>query len=556
MKTAIKITAIAVITVLAALSCSDGVDLTTRDYSERNDSNKADYTNSPGTDLGYAPVISAPNLIYSSSATAEENKEIYITFPKGADIFKETNDAMTDKLKEFLNFYSYTNPATEPAVYTPSAMSGTLGYIFIRRVDNQITVKLDTVPNSKYFVGKIDAAHYKVFGEVLDFNGDGKGGESYDDLYYTLTVTGGAEMMSYTDIFLRPEWTINFYLSAGDGGFFTNTATSTYITLIDTESSGANNAQLRKIVTDLTEKIEFQKYNQTTKSWAKDGTVSPYEYTGTIPSGYPVSFITDRLFVNITPDDLGIYRVKASDAANLTSKDNYGVKPAKIKINGNYLNNTIYAGPVSYYNNDIRQWETDNPVTEVMLNSDSSRKNVVLDVYFDSIIDSKASTSGEVWLEQLAIDKFNESFKLVYQIDNPGDIIDAGADFSQTNLIELKVTDVKYSASKQKNATNTNNNCITITLDPGYKIDGGRAISLLLSPNFKYTGGHVTFGNPEVANTYYNGIFFWRSYGALKIITILIPGHNEENPDYDPDDPDSEEEIWVDDTYEYVPLKL
>lgn len=532
MKTAMKMTAIAVITVLMALACAPEISLTQRDWKERNESNAAKYTDkqgSPYTD-DLKPNIHAA-LIYSSAAVAEERKEISITFPKTADILKEKNANLPDKLKKFLNFYTYDNPPSVPGSYTSStiAENNYIGYSVIRREGtdgNIIIVKLDSIPNRARIVCKIDAANYKCSGQVVDFNGDGIGGEDYDNEYITLSIENGASgSWGYTDKFFRPEITVGINITGPEGGAFDNSAILTYISLATVVDNLYTNDEDDKIILrDIINNIEVQKYDQAANIWSKEGTVMLYN-TDAPPPG--LFFPESRLYVYLSLSDMGIYRVKATGMTRLSTKDSIGEKAARIIVvytdsDNRLLNDTVYTDPVAYYTSN-RQIEPNEPhfwpsfVKEVKTISDFNKKNVVLEVYFNKLPDNESLS--QVHLEELQLGKFNESFKLVYRKTLPRDAFSEYPSFYE-NLIELPITNVKYEATKQYDEANNANNLIIITLDPNYQIDGERAINLLLSPGFKYTGGHVTFGDFSgesngITDTYYNGTFFWANYGQL-----------------------------------------
>jgi hypothetical protein len=287
-------------------------------------------------------------------------------------------------------------------------------------------------------------------------------------------------------------------------------------------------------------KIEIQKYNKDDDTWVKDGTVALYDSTTPPPTG--MTWTSDLIYGSFTPADLGIYRVAATGIANLTTSANYGAtgKPAKIKISGvGYLVNSYYSNPVVFYNADFRQWETANPIEKIVVRSDSDKKNVVLDVFFYYLTDNKTIPSSKAYLAEMSTEDFNKNFKLVYLKDN--EPLNEGEIFYETkywdgspypalvelkDIVELKVTDVKYSTSKYLHADATNTNCITITLDPSYQIVGNRIISFLITTGFKYTGGHVTFGS-RTTPSYFSNSFFWRSYQAAEMI-MTDPGSDYE----------------------------
>jgi len=126
MKTALKnrlvgYTAIAVITVLVALSCAPEVTLTDRDLGEYKDQFDVKYTNSQdGIDL----VINVSgSLTYSASATSDSDRTITIIFPAEADVLKVSNNDIVAEINKFLTFYTYTNPTPVAGTYTPSALT-------------------------------------------------------------------------------------------------------------------------------------------------------------------------------------------------------------------------------------------------------------------------------------------------------------------------------------------------------------------------------------------------------------------------------------------------
>jgi len=109
MKTAIKITALAVVTVLVVLSCAPELTLTEPDWATRNEQYKAEYTNS-GRFTSMNVTITAPSLTYSTSAVSDQQKEIYLSFPTDADVLKASD--IGAELKTFLTFHTYSNPTT------------------------------------------------------------------------------------------------------------------------------------------------------------------------------------------------------------------------------------------------------------------------------------------------------------------------------------------------------------------------------------------------------------------------------------------------------------
>jgi len=524
MKTRIYLTAIAVITVFFTFSCSSDISLTERNLNEWKEQYKGEYTST--TPVSFTVDVRAANLTYSATPIGEQYKEITIAFPSNADILKETNANMTAKLQEFFTVFKYSNPAVipEPYVHTPSTIGDLLSYTFVRRNENIINIKLDSVPNANKIEWRIDASKYKVYGQLTDINGDYIAGESYDDQYGTLDITDGTPIAGWSDEFFKPEYdsTISFTITPPAGGTFTTSNPSSYISLIASAGAGSDPlyAIQRKLLSDLLPNIELQKYNQSTNSWAKEGTVTFYEYTAPTPADFPATWTQDRLYVKLdTLDDLGIYRVKATGLKNISTTNTAGAV-SKVRIYASnptfrsILNNTYISDPVVYYNSSARLLELTSPIDEVTIKTDSNKRNVVLEVYFNSITDT-INSGDAVYPEVMNTGDFIKTFKLVYNGTTPTTAIANGASLTTlSNIVEIKITDVKYTSDKRTNAENDKNDCAIITLDPAYQING-RSIYLLLSPDFKYGGGHITFGNLSTTGSFYNGSYFWRSYGFI-----------------------------------------
>jgi len=565
MKTAIKLTALAVITALIALACSEPISLTKRDFSERNEARNPKYTNSPNGNT-VRPFFTGTNfsgttigsLTYTTTAVPENEAKLYaIRFPVNADVLKFDDASIEAELKKFLTFSQYTNPATNPTlatppvIYTPSTLTTPVNYTFVRQEARSgstahvnVIIKVE-VPDIDYIVLKLDSSKYKVYGQLIDFNGDGIGGDIYDDQYDRIAITGSTKNImdggaAYTTLFYEPVGptiNINLAVSLSGGSFNSTTTTPQLVPLLASSDWGDSNKYYRDILKDvILPNIEFQKYNQTTKAWEKDGTASValFEGTGAAQTGFPAAWTTDRLYLSYTPVDLGIYRIMVTNLANLDTKANYGAstKPAKISINGSFLNNIYYSNTAFFYNSDVRRWaDSDNifpnthPIYSVVVKSDANKKNVVLDVFFIHIQDNIAADKPYVNLKEMTLSDFNNSFKLVYDLKNPGTQISGALTGYADNIAELKVVDIKYSASKYYDLSNTNLNCITITLDPSYKIKGDRLISLIASPGFKYASDNITFGSTG-AGSFYKGSYFWASYGQVPKTSTLSDGHD------------------------------
>jgi len=530
MKTAIKITAIAVITVLAVLACSDGVELTHRDFKEIRDAKNPKYDNV--TYSGYVPSFSSGGLTYvtSPNTPTETQREITITFPNSADILGK--DITTAALKEFISIYTYTINTTPPIYTEVSTKESDVDFEFVRRVRNAIgygedvVIRLSTVP-AKSFVVKIDATKYTFAkGLKLDYDGDNVAGEAvYDDVYSTITPSGAANTGYYTN----PR--LGFSLSIGVSPSVA-TLTAQDITVanlnLGSYSSASTKSQQKTIIEALIPKIKLQKYDAAAKTWTDVGTVKSVDSD-------PTSTTSGSWFlaVNATPQDGDIYRTYAAGMKNLTTADTYlGVKQ-KIRVSGgswygvsssSYNYNTVISDLRTFSNPDrINQSST--PVDSsypINVSSDASGKNVKLEIYFKSIDVTNSGpppTTTTYWLRELNAETFKKNVKLVYNRSNSGSEISSLGSMTLGDLVFIPVKEVKYDSNNPKNlATAPGTNRITITLDPSYQISQGRnrTISLLLAPDFKYGSDLITFGNyPSSTNIIIDGTNCWRAYGKI-----------------------------------------
>lgn len=539
MKTAMKITALAVITVLVTLSCVPEVSVTDRDYSEYNDAKSAVYTSNHGGTGVALPQVNTYVKFNTSVLIpqSEGQKEIAIILDPASDILKLPNADIPAKLQEFFSFLQYSNAATAPLPVPPATSTyyvastvTAIPYTFVRREGNTgdtLVVKLNSIPDRPYITWKLDASKYYVSGQLVDFNGDGKAGEAFDDIYGeddgfndtridldagTDSVTAaGTLAMGYTTDFSRPDMTFNLSISGflSNGNFYAG-ALPEVVPIFQPSSSP--NVNVLKILNDIKDKVELQKYNNGT--WVKDGSIAVFDGDSTSTT---LTFTTDTLYVTFTPSNLGIYRLKVTGGDELVST--VGAVKVKIIVESDPYSKTRFYDPVAFYNIDFVQPLP--PVSfslyAVKINSDHEKRNVVLDVYFQGVVDNILATTPNVYPATLTLENFNKAAKLVYKrtsgtFDLPGVSVEA------KDYVELPVVDVAYKISKQYSSLNTtDNNLISITLDPSYQIAGDRNVYLLLSPDFKFAQNHVTPGNftGNIKETFYNGSFFWENYGIL-----------------------------------------
>jgi len=533
MKTTMKFTVLAVITVLAALACTPELTLTNRDFSEIRDAKK--YADAPA----FTPKVtnnSRPTYVSSPGVPTETQKELSFDFPGSADILNR--NITTADLYGFMSMYTFSNGSSE---YTElSTKEADVNFEFSRRrrvnADTEaIIVKLTEVPN-KTFVVKIDATKYTfAWGSKLDYNKDGIAGEAYyDDVYITVTPIN---VVATTGNYIHPG-SLNFQLNIVTNFDTGNSATTlgmqniivAALNLGNNYSSPNRKIQQKGILEAIINmnKIKFQKYDPNTKSWTDTGALVNLQDTApqNETSGYWYPF------VSIAPQDGDIYRTYASGMRSLTTTSEFlGIKQ-KIRVSGgntygladpSFKNDTVISDPVLFYNSN-RKLHTTTPVNSSILikvTYDASGKNVVLEMFFTSInitVDNMATTS---WLKELDIGTFNNSFKLAYYRNSPNSQISLTTATKWDDIIFIPIKDITYSAENtpQSTAPQVGKNKITITLDPSYQIsqDRSRTISLLLSPNFKYDNDLITFGDFTVngSGIIINGVGFWRAYPIL-----------------------------------------
>jgi len=574
MKTAMKFTAIAVAAALVALSCAPEVELSSRDLGEYNDANRAEYTSAPGTTginvtTFYTMPTSPynyylPYSIYGSTSLPERLREIYIEFPNDADVVKVSNADILAELQKFFTIHTYTNKdqtllpgyANGEVAYTPSDPGAALPYTFVERRNTSanattITIRLNSVPNEYTIVWRVNAAEYRRKGQLVDTNGDYIGGEVFDDRYGEIEITGATLTATATTAaygsFVWPFANVSVTVdTTGFGGISFKASEKILSPVVGVSSFGGNTAQNRKILSDILglNNIEVQKYNQTTKEWAKE-TAAAFKLFEYDAAKYPPAALDplvdntikwttalnnvptyDNLYFTLTPADLGIYRVKAAGTKAYETTLAGSTVKAKVIVNSDAKSDTVLGGLSLTYLED-RQW-VPAPTTSgdlaknVIITSDNSLKNVVIKLFVDPItykpdpLDSTKDVITYLPTTTPAPEVFNQNVKLLYNKTTSGGNVTWPLTGSTDNVVEIKITDVKYERDTRFNSAFAagKNNVITLTLDPDYKHDTGKPITLLLNTGFLFDNAKVTFGaNSAIANTLYDGTFLWERYG-------------------------------------------
>jgi len=573
MKTAMKsaakaaATALAVVTVLLALSCAPVVELTEPDWGTRDEARSSEYTggtHSFGTAIQVAANTTYGGLKFGSNEP-DVNREIKVTFNSyansayTADVLNESNDNIAGKMKEFLKFYTYTSAVdhsdgTKRATdYTPSTQVTVYDYDFVERTGtnaNEITIRLKSVPDAQRIAYKIDASKYtESGGRTVDFNGDYEAGTVYDDQYGTLNITGFTSAMTPTSTFYAPVQNVTVIADFSPSTTFT-AANSDTIWLDSpisfnnfTGSYAQTNAILKEVNTAY--KPEIQKYDTVKQEWVDAGaTFGVFEYNGPTGSytspggGLPTT--SSYIYASFKPEDAGIYRLKLSDTKVRLSAANIGEKPAKIIFGtrGDGLTATATTTPPrpddaaalqnTYYSTstiinettksgNASNWAADFPFDttweDVKVRTDASLKNVVLEVPL-------SITQGSKYIDTLSTEAFNKAVSIVYYDGYNAPTNYFGTNSNPDKWKEVTVTKVEWKADHRASATNADTNLLVITLDPGYQLAGTRDYHILINKGLSYKGTAtdpakvIYFGDASNIKRYKDS-FFWKDYGRI-----------------------------------------
>ena len=555
MKTIMKIAALAVITVLAAISCAPEVTLTSADWSEY-DSQRGAVITSNNNSSSVTPVVALVQgsalPLPGTTGLTDEDRELTLTFPADADFLKASNDQLLAKLQEFLSFFVYTNPeVTSPAPAEQtifSAKGADVTYEFVRRQNSGNTVypditaadtaiitirltSLSALPGSQPATGpttgmayKIDGAKYTVGGYGLDVDNDGNAGEAvYDDYYDDVAVTG------HTDTFIPPGGMKNFELTIGNIGngsktSFSPSAASMVFTIASitgyglgdgssaTPAADTDNLRRKAVLEALIPLFKVQKFDATSRTWV-DFAGATISYQNDPAPTAPISGTYGELYTIFSVEDLGIYRVYASGLKGLKTSGQagfYGVEQ-KISIqNGAFgdLRTDWYASArTGYYNQDTHTFMDTLAITADSSRFDYNNAGKKATVVFDFPMDTHSSGGNSV---NSYVKEDVEMFKKFARFGF------APPNVSLFETAFIKFTDVKFERTFDNQTPPVQDGTrVILTLDEGASIFGNEtttAASLYLAPGFEYTHNTCTFGDFTAIDTIIDGIIGWKAY--------------------------------------------
>lgn len=509
MKTAAKIAALMLIAVLTA--CVPEAELTDRDWGDLRSKNDPGYGISNGVygnQASYVPVItitSGTSPLPIPTRTNPNSWDMDIAFVKEADVLQAGNgNSILARLKSFLTFHTFT--VGTGAFDADTIDDGVYDYDFVRRtaaINGGATVtirfkELNTVPNGKSLVAKINPANYTFSGgcrlnlDDPDFSPTSTGTPT-NGLYKAFQVTGGPAANTFVPPGDR-RWTlaISNIVPPSNGEFSGSPSQQNNITIatlsgVTVLRGTATDAQAVQtiILNRVKEGIRLEKYEPATKRW------------GIIDSNplpvYDVNVTASAAIIRVTytPADLTAYRVRATGLRNFTTENAYGGVQQKIVVSAtmNSANNatTTYKGysrnevtgqPGFWRNTANRSVQTSlaMPASGLRVQSDTNGKNVVLWLKTSSV-----GTPATYLKSSFNLAEFNRHFKIGYiqNTDGSTSALTTASMFNpEVKFIAIRAVEV---TSSDNSGPNVNADELKITLDPNYTYQQNQPKSLLMS---------------------------------------------------------------------------
>jgi len=506
----IKLVAIAIIAVFAAVSCSPDVSLSGFDWETAN--SRHDPANNGKIDLPTAAPHGTP-----TGTVAQKNGKITFTFPREADFFKadvsgDKRYALEDELKKFLTVHSFEKAGAGTFTADVLSSSGIPYKLFgvqpAPGAGNAAYKKIVTIELERDFsttVGALSDLVVKISGQnytyanglKMDVDQNGVGGEAgYDDLYLDVALEGA----SVTG-FVKPgdkEWTVTLNNVITGINNFTGTATETNNTAnyqIATLGSFPSNDMRDAVGALVASGFKLQKF--VNGNWVNDKDATYDSATGQIR-------ITE---VNYTHNVA--YRHYWSGTPILTTTaEYYGVKqrirvlgglyaPAPTEKREQYARKIAYTAANVCNNDGIRSYVSGiaglTEPTFSVWSSDVDGRNAVIQVVFDEYFRS----STNYGISEFPLSAFqgeDAGLKVVRSLTgNPitaANINDGGYSVVNVTKVEYKVEDFPILI--------TGFNRLYITIDP--TIDANTIVAngaLLINEKIKYacTAPDVVFGD-------------------------------------------------------------
>jgi len=550
MKNILTLTAIAVLTIFAAVSCAPEAQITGMNYNKININNRPE-NNGFNLEDDVLPSI-------EDYQTKKEKPEVVIKIPAKADIHKG-KEFTAAKLQEFLSFHEYTNPdPTDTAFYDKggiSTLKEAIPYTIKNKVGEIVTITLDRTftTNHSPIIVKISAKNYKFSsGVLLDLDNNGIGGEEgYDDLY---TDNAGALLIEdYTTLspvngdFLRPRnagWSVTLDFNIVDftypgslweskdatetvqGNLIVDAITCDLFDPMDPTNVNRL-AAVKDIAALVAGNVELQEFDPDAKKWMTFKTAI-YNEEG--------AYKTSLRFEGFKFKHKRLYRLAWNGSKKLlTSGTYYGLKQ-RVSVEGEnkgfketwerYENtyvtsdtywsaNPLVESPVEVLVGGLLAVVLPSSINVSKIVKNTNGSDVTLRVEFPLLGFEGNLTNPRVGLPNIDLAAFKQSFKIVYRGANssgvyPSAINSFSSYLAATNVVEVEITGISFA----KEATGTDKdyfNVIYVTLDPKFIITG-KNFTILINDGLKYSGSspvrqfgnqrNFEFGNFEFAKTF------------------------------------------------------
>ena len=542
MKTFAKIAAIAVIAVMAAVSCTPQAELTDFDWDtynkQRNPSLNTGVEHDPietvVSRLGVnPPVISTPPDV----TNPRYNQEVEIEFYTSADVLRKSDSDILGALQRFLSFHHFTNANNPLNLGQASTLTEPgIPYTFVRRNDDVITVRLekqfsDTESN---VIMRISAANYTFSnGMRMDRDGNGIAGEAFYDDYLREIILSRQPGPGWDGgDFVAPEnqgWAVNIGTVNVGPNFATGSeqTSGSHFNFPITHTVGfggvgtlAENQNARNaILGGLASSLRLQRNNAATNwNWENVDATVEYDAVGDvfrIPA--------------FNREHLTAYRIVYTGPTNLTTAAEYYGGRQRFRVYGGdpfveddrHDPGIVMGGSHFVWNYQQRVFVNTAPTVTVH-SSDSMGQNVVLNIRFAAAPAAAgllpSPPANRFLSNALTAADFIANFRLAYFNGSLGSAPANLTAFQEDeNIGWINITAVEFVPLTMGDPGDTWDSSnfsgirdVRVTLDPAYRINNF-AKFIYVNDRIVFDGGLHTFGDPA---NWQHGFFQLFSLGS------------------------------------------
>jgi len=502
----IKLIAIAMIAVFAAVSCAPDTSFTGFNWEKANAAKAAENGNSTDT---FRPTIDVGSA-FSPAIALEKNPKLAISFPREADFFRAAaKEEIETGLKSFMTIHSFTKAAI-PNVGVEDTLNTTEIAYNVFSISEASTRRIVTIEIERDFttglvgaysnlVFKFDGQKYTFAGGLkLDMDGNEVSGEEFYDDDYIEVFFDGASITGFTGK-QNMGWRIDIGtvhpISSNVGvDFESGTSTAT-----------KNGAFYTVAYLHTDSKATTEQRNTIAEQFA--GGFKMQEFNGGVWSDYKTAVYDETNGIHVKDVSFkhgSAYRVYWSGAANLaTTAKYYGVEQ-RIRVEGGtphvsslrekYTRTFAFTHAVVANNNGIRRSPLAYPQVSVF-QADMTGRNAIIKLTFPLQYRGLSVPAG---IEQPALSAFQGKdavLKLVRFHNSLG-----YEDYLNDNYSVIEIRDIEYKAEYNAVlATEAEKACIDtiyITIDP--KVNWNTISAVLINNQLKYTGSaapEIVFGD-------------------------------------------------------------